>query len=208
MRTDSIALARYSGATIAERLAYLERQIVTCQRCPLSKVRTLAVPGEGSVRRDGVLFIGEAPGMDEDAIGLPFVGRAGQLLMEVLAEFEIERKDVFLANALKCRPNPPLGVSNRAPAKIELVECLSYLYAQIEILDPGIIITLGSTALESLGVNESISEVRGTYRTFKNWPVLPTWHPAYVLRSTTEKAREQFRADLAEAFGFWVDGNP
>ncbi len=195
-----VSAARYAGQVPERQLAYLERIVEGCTKCEsICKERTRTVFGEGCVEQGGIFIVGEAPGVDEDALGRPFIGRAGQLLVKVLRRFGLLRNDVYLANCLKCRPNPPLGMSNRPPTRPELVDCLPYLYAQIEILKPCIVVALGNTALEGLGVDKPISKIRGTVLHLSFGPVVPTWHPAYVLRNPTEEAYTQLCHDFQVA---------
>jgi DNA polymerase len=145
------------------------------------------------------MIVGEAPGEDEDLTGLPFVGRAGKLLETTLAGLGLLRRDVYIANCLKCRPDPPYGSTNRPPSKVELEDCLPFLYAQVEILDPAVILALGNTAASGLGFDEPISLIRGQVLWYRQWPVVPTWHPAYLLRSPSKDAQQQFEADIQTA---------
>lgn len=204
-RTVSPLIAAFSavkpepcnGRTPDEKLQWLERVVRGCTRCPrLAGTRTNTVFGEGSTEPGGFVLVGEAPGLDEDVNGRPFVGRAGQLLENALRTCGLLRTDVYLVNCLKCRPDALTG--NRQPTHLELATCLPYLYAQLEILEPAVVVALGSTALEGLGVDAKISAVRGKVLRTRPWVIVPTWHPAYVLRNGA-LAAEQFEKDLAEA---------
>jgi DNA polymerase len=190
--------AAYEGRTVQERLAYLERKVAACKVCPhLAAKRENTVFGEGCLDAGGIFILGEAPGVDEDTYGRPFVGRSGQLLDRALRAVGLERSDVYIANSLKCRPDPLPGQGNRAPSSMEIMDCAPFVRAQLEILEPAVIVALGNTALEALGLDERITKVRGKVLRVdqQRCPVVPTWHPAYVLRDRGE-AYEQFIADL------------
>ncbi|MFN3780720.1 MAG: uracil-DNA glycosylase [Candidatus Kapaibacteriota bacterium] len=159
-------------------LTELENRINRCTKCELSKTRTKFVFGSGNPDAD-IMFIGEAPGAEEDLQGLPFVGRAGQLLTKLLREVGIERKDVFICNILKCRPP-----NNRKPLPSEIEMCKPYLLKQIEILNPKVIVALGATAIEGLfNIKKKMSELRGSIIYLNKIPVIVTYHPAAILRN-------------------------
>jgi len=160
----------------------INRQIMSCTKCPLHKTKKNYVPGEGSLDPD-IMFIGEGPGETEDNFGRPFVGRAGQLLDKMIVRMGYTRETVFIGNIVKCRPP-----NNRDPLKDEVDACKPYLMAQIEILKPKVIVCLGKVAMNNLlGVSYSIMRERGKQFEFMGIPVIPTFHPAYILR---QKARE------------------
>ncbi len=165
-------------------LAHLrEHEIGECRRCPLHEGRRKIVFGVGNARAR-LFFVGEGPGADEDRQGEPFVGRAGQLLDRIIAAMGLEREEVYIANVVKCRPP-----GNRAPLPDESARCLPFLERQIEIVAPEVIVTLGRVALEGL-LGESvggITRVRGTFRQYRGIPLMPTFHPAYLLRSPEKK---------------------
>jgi uracil-DNA glycosylase family 4 len=191
--------AAYDGRTIAEQLKWLERSVSFCKKCPsLAAARLNTVFGEGEIEPEGIVLVGEAPGLDEDVNGRPFVGQAGKLLERALQACGLLRQDVYILNCLKCRPDTPGGVGNRPPTRLEMAACLPYLYAQLKILEPAVVVALGGTALEGLGVDAKISEARGKVLRSRPWAIVPTWHPAYVLRSGGEAAT-QFEADLTKA---------
>lgn len=152
--------------------------IRNCQRCPLSKTRHNAVPGEGNYN-SLVMFVGEAPGGDEDIQGLPFIGKAGQLLTRILQSVQIKRKNVFITNIVKCRPP-----ENRNPLKSEVEICLPYLESQIALINPKIIVTLGSVPTKFLlNSEESISRLRGQWFFWTGGiKIFPMFHPSYLLR--------------------------
>jgi DNA polymerase len=156
--------------------------IRACTKCPLHATRKHAVPGEGNAR-PRLLFVGEAPGADEDQQGRPFVGAAGQLLDKMIAAMGLARGEVFIANVLKCRPP-----GNRDPQPPEVAACLPYLRAQIALLAPDVICTLGRPAAHALlEVTTPISRLRGRFATYRGTPLMPTFHPSYLLRSPGER---------------------
>ncbi len=164
--------------TIALTMEELAKKIKDCQKCPLSQTRKKAVPGEGS-HNSIVMFVGEAPGGDEDREGLPFIGRAGQLFTRILQSVQIERKEVFITNIVKCRPP-----ENRNPNKNEIEICLPYLESQIALINPKIIVTLGSVPTKCLlSTDDAISRLRGQWFPWLGGiKVFPMFHPSYLLR--------------------------
>ncbi len=164
-------------------LAPIVKEIAACQRCPLAATRTNTVPGQGALKPD-IMFVGEGPGADEDAQGLAFVGRAGQLLTKMIEAMGYAREQVFIGNIVKCRPP-----GNRVPTPEEMAGCLPYLKRQIAIIRPKLIVCLGATAARGL-VNETlpIGKARGHWREFEGIPVMLTFHPAYLLRDPRQKA--------------------
>ena len=173
----------------AERLEALATQIRSCVQCPLSATRTKAVPGEGTPSAR-VMFIGEAPGREEDQRGQPFVGAAGRFLDEVLAGSGVDRSVLFITNTVKCRPE-----NNRTPRKREVDTCTSlYLFEQIELINPALIMLLGSVATRKLlGVN-SVNEVRGRVIEHNNRKYLAGYHPAasFYREDMAENIRQDF----------------
>jgi DNA polymerase len=166
-----------------ELLKALYAPYKNCQACPLGFTgRQNVVFGEGNPDSQ-LLFIGEGPGRDEDEQGRPFVGRSGQLLTRVLTQVGIQRADVYITNIVKCRPP-----NNRAPSPQEAATCMNiFLYNQIKIIRPKIICTLGSIALNNLlGKPCSITKLRGTSFTWEDYLVMPTYHPAYILRNQSQ----------------------
>ena len=185
------------GASKAEQIAALRDRLLACERCPqLASTRAHVVFGVGNPEAE-LLFVGEAPGADEDAQGEPFVGRAGQLLTKIIQAMGFQREDVYIANVLKCRPDMPEGVTgNRKPRPEEMAVCLPYLIEQINIIRPRCLVALGSTAMEGLmGKPVVMREVRGHWHTFKEIPLMATYHPAYLLRNQS----------LAEKRKVWED---
>jgi uracil-DNA glycosylase family 4 len=168
-----------------EAMAELRAQAMACERCPhLVASRTQVVFGVGTVSAE-LLFVGEAPGADEDRHGEPFVGKAGQLLTRIITAMGRSRESVYIANILKCRPDMPPGQwGNRAPRPEEMQTCLPFLVRQIEIIRPKVIVALGGTAVKGLlGDTLSIGSARGRWHDFRGTPVMPTFHPAYLLRA-------------------------
>jgi len=160
-----------------------------CLRCRLAGTRTQVVFGTGSPTAD-LMFVGEAPGRDEDRMGEPFVGRAGQLLTDIIKAMKLSRAEVYIANVIKCRPP-----ENRNPETDELEACHPYITRQIEMIRPEVIVTLGKFALQSLtGKAFSISSVRGQWLMHGTVKVMPTFHPAYLLR--TPSAKKDVWADM------------
>jgi len=175
----------------APSLAELDAQINTCMKCPLGATRTKFVFGVGNPHAS-LMFVGEAPGADEDAQGEPFVGRAGQLLNKILEAISLRREDVYIANILKCRPP-----NNRTPFAEEVEHCLPYLRRQIALINPKLIVCLGLTAAQNLlGTTESLGRLRGRVLSFEGIPMMVTYHPAALLRNPNWKrpAWEDFKA--------------
>ncbi|MCX7863349.1 MAG: uracil-DNA glycosylase [Bacteroidales bacterium] len=174
----------------------LKQQVLSCTKCALAHGRTNVVFGEGNLQAK-LMCIGEGPGRDEDLQGRPFVGKSGQLLDKILAACGFSRtENVFIANIVKCRPP-----NNRAPLPEEKAQCLPYLYKQIELINPTIIVLLGATALNGL-IDESlkITKVRGQWIEWQNRWVMPTYHPAALLRNPSLKAEtwEDFKKVVAQ----------
>ncbi len=178
-----------SAGTKAERLAAMRGPVLACTLCPhLVKSRTQVVFGVGNPDAE-LMFVGEAPGADEDRQGEPFVGRAGQLLTKLIEAMGFKRGDVYIGNVLKCRPNMPAGESgNRKPTGPEMNTCKPYLLEQINIIQPRVIVALGATAVEGLfGIEKAgITRIRGTWKDFHGIPAMPTFHPSFLLRPTSE----------------------
>lgn len=167
----------------------LEKSIINCNKCKLNSGRTNIVFGVGNKEAD-IMFIGEGPGADEDKEGIPFVGKAGQLMDKAFAGIGINRDNVYIANIVKCRPP-----QNRVPEKDEAKVCLDYLRNQVILVKPKIIVLLGSTALKNiLGDEHSITKERGIWTDKKGIKYLPTWHPAALLRDESKKI--EFWKDL------------
>ncbi|MBU0479182.1 uracil-DNA glycosylase [bacterium] len=160
----------------------LKERIKDCQKCPLAKTRTHLVFGAGDEHAK-LMFVGEAPGRDEDLQGEPFVGKAGQLLTKIINSIGLKRTDVYIANILKCRPP-----GNRNPEPYEIAVCQEYLLEQISIIKPKIICSLGKFAAQTLLNNQQpISQLRGRFFEYRNAKLIPTFHPAYLLYNPNEK---------------------
>ncbi len=187
-----------SSGNKAERLAKLRGPVLACALCPhLVTSRTQVVFGVGNPEAE-IMFVGEAPGADEDMVGEPFVGKAGKLLTLIIETMGLRRSDVYIANVLKCRPDMPPGeAGNRKPTLAEVDTCKPYLIQQIEIIQPRVIIGLGATAMEALlGKGEVvITTLRGQWREFMGIPLMPTYHPSYLLENQS----------LSEKRALWED---
>ncbi len=179
-------------------LEAIRAELGECTRCSLSRTRRNIVFGEGNPGAD-ILFVGEAPGGEEDRSGLPFVGRAGQLLNQILENgMGLSRAEVYICNVLKCRPP-----SNRTPQEEEVRACLTFLKKQISAVRPRVIVSLGLPAARALlGVDEPMHRLRGTWHSYEGIPVMPTFHPAYVLRNYTVPVRRQVWEDVKEVIRF------
>jgi DNA polymerase len=162
----------------------LQAQVAQCTQCDLCKTRSQTVFGSGNKNADWMI-IGEAPGQSEDQQGLPFVGKAGQLLTEMLRAIDLDREQVFITNVVKCRPP-----DNREPKAIEVETCKPYLLRQLVLIKPKIILALGRVAAQALLItDEPIAELRGKIHALNDTPVVVVYHPAYLLRSLLEKRK-------------------
>jgi DNA polymerase len=167
-----------------------------CVKCGLSKTRTQTVFGEGDPDAP-ILFIGEGPGKDEDASGRPFVGRAGQKLNDMIGAMGMKREDVFICNIVKCRAYLTDIGKDRPPSEDETTACTPYLVRQVEIVRPKVIVTLGLPSTRYLlKSKDSMTRMRGNWFAWRGIKVMPTWHPAYVLRNYTEQTRREVWDDL------------
>lgn len=178
----------------------LREAALACVKCPhLAKTRTQVVFGVGNPKAE-LMFVGEAPGADEDAQGEPFVGRAGQLLTKIIQAMGFRREDVYIANVLKCRPNMPPGASgNRKPTPEEMSTCLPWLERQIDFIKPRVMVALGATAVEGLlGAAAPVSKVRGRWLDFRGIPVMATYHPAYLLRNQSISEKRKVWEDMLQ----------
>ncbi len=163
-------------------LKAIREEIGDCTRCRLHKGRTKLVFGVGNVNAD-LMFVGEGPGADEDAQGEPFVGRAGQLLNNMITAMGLKREDVYIANVVKCRPP-----GNRTPERDECDTCSPFLMQQIDVIRPKVIVALGAVAAKNLlAVNDSMANLRGRWYDFRDAKLLVTYHPAYLLRDPRQK---------------------
>jgi uracil-DNA glycosylase len=190
--------ATQAGA--ARALAHLrEKEIGDCRRCRLCEKRTQIVFGVGDPGAR-LLFVGEGPGRDEDAQGIPFVGRAGQLLTDIIRAMGLTREQVYIANVVKCRPP-----ENRTPEPDEIESCLGFLESQIEIISPSVIVCLGAVAAQALvDATGGITKMRGNLREYRGIPVMPTFHPAYLLRNPA--AKKDVWADMKKVMALLAGG--
>jgi DNA polymerase len=164
----------------------LRKEVRACKRCPLAQTRTTVVFGEGNERAN-LVFVGEAPGEDEDAQGRPFVGRAGKFLDQMIERVGLSRKDVFICNVLKCRPP-----KNREPDPAEVEMCKGYLFAQLQLIRPKVICALGRHAYNTLmNVDARITKIRGQFTEYNGVKLLPTYHPSFLLRNQ-ERVKEAY----------------
>ena len=170
------------AVTTPETLADIRTDLGDCTRCPLCQTRTHIVFGEGAADA-GLVFVGEGPGFDEDQCGRPFVGAAGQLLTKIIAAMNLTRETVYIANIVKCRPP-----SNRDPDPGEIRQCLPFLKRQLTAINPRVICALGRVSARTLLETETpISRLRGRFHEFMGIPVMPTFHPAFLLRNPQRK---------------------
>lgn len=182
----------------AERLSAMRGPVLACTKCPnLVRSRTQVVFGVGNPEAE-LMFVGEAPGEDEDKQGEPFVGKAGQLLTKIIETMGLGRDKVYIGNVLKCRPDMPPGVSgNRKPELKEMQTCLPYLREQIEIIQPKVLVALGATALQGLtGQNLPVGKLRGKWLEFQGIPLMVTFHPAYLLRNQAVSEKRKVWEDM------------
>jgi uracil-DNA glycosylase family 4 len=179
-----------SSATSLESL--WKNEVDGCTKCKLAECgRTNIVFGQGNPDAD-LMFIGEGPGRDEDLQGLPFVGRAGKLLNDIIKAMGMKREDVYIANIVKCRPP-----NNRNPESDEVKSCIPYLHRQIELIEPKVICSLGSISAHTLlEENTPISKMRGNWYEYRGVPLMPTFHPAYLLRNYNKETRAKVWEDM------------
>ncbi len=192
-----VRLAPATGAK-AERLAGLRTPVLGCVKCPhLAASRTQVVFGVGNPEAE-LMFVGEAPGEDEDVAGEPFVGESGKLLTKIIEAMGFARSDIYIANVLKCRPDMPAGLGgNRKPKPHEMETCLPYLREQIEIIQPRLLVALGATAMEGLtGSTQPMGSLRGRWHDFQGTPLMATYHPAYVLRNQALREKRKVWEDM------------
>ena len=185
----------------AKEIAFqeLRRRVLSCVKCPnLVGSRKQVVFGVGTMDAE-LMFIGEAPGADEDEAGEPFVGKAGQLLTKIIQAMGVSREHVFIANILKCRPDTPgQTAGNRKPTPLEMETCIPYLHEQIDLIQPKALVALGSTAFEGLLGKSTvgITKIRGQWQSFRGIPLMPTYHPAYLLRNQSLSIKREVWEDM------------
>ena len=181
--------------------AELRTRALACVKCPnLVASRKNVVFGVGNIEAE-LMFIGEAPGADEDAQGEPFVGEAGQLLTKIIVAMGLSRETVYIANILKCQPNTTGATSShRKPPAEEIQACIPYLHEQIDLIKPKVIIALGATAAEGLlGKTLPISKLRGQWQTYRGTPLMPTYHPEYLLHNPALNQKRKVWEDMLAA---------
>jgi DNA polymerase len=178
--------------------ADLRQRALACVKCPhLASSRKNVVFGVGSIDAQ-LMFIGEAPGADEDVQGEPFVGKAGQLLTKIIQTMGLSRETVYIGNILKCRPDTPgQSAGNRKPTSEEMQTCIPFLHEQIDLICPRVIVALGATAVEGLlGKTIGITRLRGNWKTYRGIPLMPTYHPAYLLRNQAMSEKRRVWEDM------------
>jgi len=193
-------VAPKSDVEKAAAFAELRQRAMACVKCPhLASSRRNVVFGVGSTNAD-LMFVGEAPGMDEDEQGEPFVGKAGQLLTKIIQTMGLQRGDVYIANILKCRPDTPgQTAGNRKPTPEEMQTCIPYLHEQIDLIRPRVLVALGATAVEGLlGKTAGITRLRGNWHVYRGIPLMPTYHPAYLLRNQALSEKRRVWEDMLQ----------
>jgi DNA polymerase len=199
----SVAAAAAPKLSPEEKVAAIQQlreRVLPCVKCKhLAEARKNVVFGVGSPNAE-LMFVGEAPGADEDEQGEPFVGKAGQLLTKIIQTMGLSRETVYIANILKCRPDTPgQSAGNRKPTPEEMQTCLPYLQEQIDIIQPKVIVALGATAVEGLlGKTEGITRLRGNWRSYRGTPLMPTYHPAYLLRNQAMSEKRRVWEDMLQ----------
>jgi uracil-DNA glycosylase len=193
------APASVPGAT-TQSFEELRARVLVCTKCPnLVSFRHSVVFGVGNPKAE-LMFVGEAPGADEDRQGEPFVGRAGELLTKIIQTMGYQRSEVYIANVLKCRPDiPPLTPGNRQPTPTEMATCLPYLREQIDLIQPKLMVALGGTAMRGLfGKEDPMRLMRGRWHLFGSIPVMATFHPSYLLRNQALALKRQVWEDMLQ----------
>jgi len=183
-----------------EAFSKLRERALACTKCPnLAAARKNVVFGVGDINAR-LMFIGEAPGADEDERGEPFVGKAGQLLTKIIQTTGLARETVYIANILKCRPDTPGQSSgNRKPSGDEMLTCIPFLHEQIDLIRPKVIVALGGTAIEGLlGKTVGITRLRGQWQEYRGIPLMPTYHPAYLLRNQALSEKRRVWEDMLQ----------
>jgi uracil-DNA glycosylase family 4 len=189
-----------TASTKAQMLGSVRERVCGCTKCAhLARSRTQTVFGVGNPDAE-IMFIGEAPGAEEDQQGEPFVGRAGQLLTKIIKAMGFAREDVYIANILKCRPDVPAGsFGNRAPTPAEMQTCRPYLVEQIDIIQPKVLVALGAVAVEGLlGARGTMRELRGRWHSYNGTPLMITYHPAYLLRNQSPSEKRKVWEDMMQ----------
>ena len=196
----TLAQLRFVAPNKAELLAPIRERVRVCTKCAhLACSRTQTVFGAGNPDAE-LMFIGEAPGVDEDRQGEPFVGRAGQLLTRIIETMGLIREEVYIANILKCRPDTPRGsFGNRPPTPLEMQTCRPYLVEQIDVIRPKVLVALGAVAVEGLlGTRATMRELRGLWHSYNGTPLMITYHPAYLLRNQAPSEKRKVWEDMLQ----------
>ena len=181
-RAPGVSLFDAANKVEGDTLPVIQSELAGCTRCKLHRGRTTIVFADGNPNAE-LMFVGEGPGRDEDIQGLPFVGRAGKLLTQMIEAMGLQRKDVYICNVVKCRPP-----ENRTPEKDEIATCSPFLFRQIEVVNPKVIVCLGSVSSQTLlQTNRGITHYRGEWLEFRGRKLLATYHPAYLLRNPSAK---------------------
>jgi len=203
-RTEDGGRTAEGGLLSAEKkaaaFAELRQRALACVKCSnLAAARKNVVFGVGDINAT-LMFVGEAPGADEDAQGEPFVGAAGQLLTKIIRAMGLSRGSVYIANILKCRPDTPGEKSgNRKPTPEEMQTCIPFLHEQIDLIGPRVLVALGATAVEGLlGKTVGITRLRGQWQTYRGIPLMPTYHPAYLLRNQALSEKRRVWEDMLQ----------
>ena len=183
----------------AAAFAELRQRALACVKCPhLASSRKNVVFGVGSMDAQ-LMFVGEAPGADEDEQAEPFVGKAGQLLTKIIETMGLQRSEVYIGNILKCRPDTPgQSAGNRKPTPDEMKTCIPYLHEQIDLIQPRVLVALGGTAMEGLLDKTGIMKLRGHWHTYRGIPLMPTYHPAYLLRNQAMSEKRKLWEDMLQ----------
>lgn len=184
-------------AAKAVAIQELRERALVCMKCPsLASTRKNVVFGVGDINA-ALMFVGEAPGADEDAQGEPFVGAAGQLLTKILQTMGFERSQVYIANILKCRPDTPgSSTGNRKPTPEEMKTCIPYLHSQIDLIQPRVLVALGGVAVEGLLGKAGITKLRGQWQNYRGIPLMPTFHPSYLLHTMSPRDKRHVWEDM------------
>lgn len=188
-----------SGVEKTAAFAELRARALACLKCPnLVAARKTVVFGVGNINAD-LMFVGEAPGADEDEQGEPFVGKAGQLLTKIIQAMGLQRGDVYIGNILKCRPDTPgQSAGNRKPTPAEMKTCIPYLHEQIDLIRPKVLVALGGTAMEGLLDKTGITKLRGNWHSYRGIPLMPTYHPSYLLRNQALHEKRRVWEDMLQ----------
>lgn len=197
LHTSALGL---KGEAKLQAFADLRARVMGCVKCPnLVSSRKSVVFGVGNPEAE-LMFVGEAPGAEEDQQGEPFVGAAGQLLTKMIQAMGLTRESVYIANILKCRPDTPgQAYGNRKPTPEEMQTCISWLHEQIDLIRPKVLVGLGATAIEGLlGKTIGITRLRGTWHTYRDIPLMPTYHPAFLLRNQAISEKRKVWEDLLQ----------